>query len=83
MLSRGELSSFLTTNIAGATAVLMGVMVAGGVSGGHLNPAVSLAQFVRRKINFVQLVLYQLAQYLGAFIGALLVYVTYYGLMFQ
>jgi glycerol uptake facilitator-like aquaporin len=37
ILSRGELSTFLTINIAAATAVLMGVVVCGGVSGWQMH----------------------------------------------
>lgn len=37
----------------------------GHVSGGHLNPAVTLALFVARKISFIRMALYILAQMAG------------------
>jgi len=40
------------------------------ISGGHLNPAVSLALFVARKCSLVRAVVYMLAQTVGGFLGA-------------
>jgi glycerol uptake facilitator protein len=58
-------------------AVAFGVWVAGGVSGAHLNPAVTLAQAARRKFPWSKLPAYWAAQVLGAFVGAALVYFNY------
>jgi glycerol uptake facilitator protein len=58
-------------------AVLMGICVAGRVSGAHLNPAVTLALAVFRGFPWVKVVPYTLAQVAGAFAGAALVYVNY------
>ena len=60
-----------------ALAVMLGVYVAGGVSGAHLNPAVTLAFAVRRKFPWPKVAPYMGAQILGAFVGAALVYVVY------
>jgi glycerol uptake facilitator protein len=61
-----------------AFAVAFAVWVAGGVSGAHLNPAVTLAFAVRRKFPWRKLVPYWGAQLLGAFVGAALVYLVYH-----
>lgn len=58
---------------------MMGVYVSGGVSGGHLNPAVTFAMAVCKKLNWRKVPVYFLAQYLGAFMAAPLVYAVYYG----
>ena len=58
-------------------AVLMGICVAGRVSGGHLNPAVTLALAVFRGFPWNKVLPYSLAQIAGAFAGAALVYVNY------
>src|SRR3989449_4966140 len=58
-------------------AVLMGICVAGRVSGAHLNPAVTLAQAVFRGFPWGKVLPYMLAQVGGAFAGAALVYVNY------
>lgn len=58
-------------------AVLMGIVVAGRVSGAHLNPAVTLALAVFRGFPWRKVTPYVLAQIAGAFVGATLVYVNY------
>lgn len=61
-----------------ALAVVFGVYVAGGVSGAHINPAVTLAFAVRKAFPWKKVVPYWIAQVLGAFAGAALVYLDYY-----
>jgi glycerol uptake facilitator protein len=58
-------------------AVLMGICVAGRVSGGHLNPAVTLVLAVFRSFPWSKVIPYVLAQLAGAFAGAALVYANY------
>jgi aquaporin Z len=56
--------------------VLAVMVFAGGhVSGGHYNPAVSLAVFLRKKISFENMLFYWVAQIAGAIIAA---FVTIY-----
>jgi glycerol uptake facilitator protein len=58
--------------------VVLGVYVAGGVSGAHINPAVTLAFAVRRKFPWNKVGPYVVAQVVGAFVGAALVYALYH-----
>lgn len=58
-------------------AVVFGVYVAGGVSGAHINPAVTLAFAVRRAIPFSKVLPYWGAQLVGAFCGAAVTYSCY------
>ncbi|AEA24437.1 MIP/aquaporin family protein [Pseudonocardia benzenivorans] len=58
-------------------AVVLGVYVAGGISGAHLNPAVTLAFAVRRGFAWSRVPAYWIAQVLGAFAAAALVYALY------
>ena len=74
---------FLTATIAmGADAMgiaaILAVMIfaLGHVSGAHLNPAVTLAVFIRGKIDIMRALLYILAQVAGAFLGALVPYLV-------
>jgi glycerol uptake facilitator protein len=60
-------------------AVAFAVYVAGGVSGAHINPAVTLAFAIRRGFPWRKVPGYIAAQVVGAFLGALLVYVVYKG----
>ncbi len=61
-----------------AMAVAMAVYVAGGVSGAHINPAVTLAQAIKGNLEWKKVIPYWVAQVLGAFSGALIVYLDYY-----
>jgi glycerol uptake facilitator protein len=61
-----------------ALAVAFGIYVAGGVSGAHLNPAVTLAFAVRRRFPWPKVPSYMLSQLVGAFAGAALVYAVYH-----
>jgi hypothetical protein len=58
--------------------VVFGVYIAGGVSGAHLNPAVTLALAVRRGFSWRRVPAYWFAQFLGAFAAAALVYAVYH-----
>jgi glycerol uptake facilitator protein len=53
------------------------VYVAGGVSGAHINPAVTVAFAARRGFPWRKVPSYIAAQVIGAFLGALLVYIVY------
>lgn len=61
-----------------AMAVAFAVWVAGGVSGAHINPAVTLAFAVRRKFAWRKVLPYWVAQLVGAFVGAALVFLVYF-----
>jgi len=77
VLSAQVNGSYLSINLGWGLAVVMGVYVAGGVSGAHLNPAVTLALAVHRGFPWRKVLPYSAAQVAGAFVGALVTYVTY------
>ncbi|TMS35888.1 hypothetical protein L596_003180 [Steinernema carpocapsae] len=52
-------------------------MTAAQLSGGHLNPAISLMMFTTNKICAKTFVVYCIAQTIGAFLGAMLTYFFY------
>ena len=60
-----------------ALAVTFGVYVAGGISGAHINPAVTLAFAIRRGFKWSKVIPYWIAQLAGAFTGAALVLLVY------
>jgi len=77
VLSKQTAGSALSINIAWGLAVTMGCYVAAGVSGAHLNPAVTLAAAVHRKFPWAKVLPYVIAQFAGAFVASAVVYVTY------
>ena len=48
----------------------------GHISGGHINPAVTAAMLVTRKISLAKAIFYVLAQCLGAVVGAAVLYLV-------
>jgi glycerol uptake facilitator protein len=59
-------------------AVVFGVYVAGGISGAHINPAVTLGFAARGHFPWKKVLPYWAAQVLGAFIAAAIVYAAYH-----
>lgn len=71
-------NTFLSLQLAWGLSVALAVWMSFGVSGGHINPAVTLALAVVGRLKWIKVPIYWLAQYLGAFFGAACVYLVYY-----
>jgi glycerol uptake facilitator protein len=78
VLGGGKTGEYLSINLGWGLAVTMGAYVAGGVSGAHLNPAVTLALALHRGFPWAKVVPYCAAQFAGAFAASALVYATYH-----
>jgi glycerol uptake facilitator protein len=63
--------------IAWGLAVTMAIYATGSVSGTHANPAVTLALALYRKFSWAKVIPYCIAQVVGGFLGAALVYALY------
>jgi glycerol uptake facilitator protein len=61
-----------------AMAVTFGVYVAGGITGAHINPAVTLAFAVKGAFPWRRVPAFWAAQVVGAFVGAALVFLVYH-----
>lgn len=62
---------------AWGVAVMLGVAISGGVSGGHINPAVTVAFATLGKFPWRKVGHYVLAQHLGAFVASAVLFVEY------
>jgi glycerol uptake facilitator protein len=73
----GTAYNWNTITIGWAFAVIIAVYVSAGVSGAHLNPAVTVAMAAKRGFPWSKVLPYIGAQMIGAFLGALGVYLCY------
>jgi len=78
VLSKQTAGSYLSINIAWGLAVTMGCYVSAGVTGAHLNPAVTLALAAHRRFPWAKVAPYAAAQLAGAFLASAVVYATYH-----
>ncbi|WP_300799267.1 MIP/aquaporin family protein [uncultured Alistipes sp.] len=75
--SKGENGGWVVITLAWGLAVMLGVFIAGPYSGAHLNPAVTLGLAAAKTFSWSLVVPYIIAQMLGGFVGAVLVYAFY------
>ena len=77
ILSDGAAGSPLSIHLSWGLAVTMGIYASAGVSGAHLNPAVTVAFAAFRGFPWRKTPAYILAQLAGAFAGAAVTFLTY------
>ncbi|GHH75359.1 putative glycerol uptake facilitator protein [Streptomyces sulfonofaciens] len=77
--SKAQNAGWLAITFGWGFAVLTGAYVAGGVSGAHLNPAVTIGLAIEGGTKWSDVPLYLGSELLGAIIGAVLVWLAYYG----
>ena len=73
----GHNGGLIVITFGWAMGVFVGVYVASPVSGGHLNPAVTIGLAALGKFEWAKVPLYITTQLLGAMIGSFLVWLTY------
>ncbi|GMT16635.1 hypothetical protein PFISCL1PPCAC_7932 [Pristionchus fissidentatus] len=71
-------NDMIGVNVGFALAIAFGVAVCAKLSGGHINPAVSLMFLSFKQLAPVRFVLYFIVQLLGAFCGAALTWAIYH-----
>ena len=77
--SKARNAGWLAITFGWGFAVLTGAYIAAPLSGAHLNPAVTLGARHQGRHEWSNVPLYLAGQLLGAMIGAVLVWVAYYG----
>ncbi|KAF3850967.1 hypothetical protein F7725_012739 [Dissostichus mawsoni] len=78
VLSGGSHGMFLTVNFAFGFAAMLGILVCGQISGGHLNPAVTFAMCLLGRERWRKFPMYFLFQTIGAYFGAAIIFGMYY-----
>lgn len=75
--TKGNNSGWIVITTAWALAVFVGAYSVAAVSGAHLNPAVTIGLAVAGKFAWANVFPYIIAQFIGAFLGATLVWLHY------
>ncbi|MDP9269781.1 MAG: aquaporin family protein [Chloroflexota bacterium] len=75
--SKAQNAGWIVITFGWGLAVMTGIYIAGPVSGAHLNPAVTLGLAVIGKTPWDQVPTYIAGEFVGAFLGAVIVYLAY------
>ena len=75
--TKAQNSGWMVITTGWALAVAMGVYAVGRISGAHLNPAITLGLALIGRFSWSAVPLYIAAQFLGAFLGAAVVWLAY------
>lgn len=77
-LGQGQYGGWHSIAAGWGLSVMMGVHVCGNVSGGHINPAVSMAMMLLGKLTWKMFIVYALMQYLASIVASACVYAVYH-----
>ena len=75
--TKGNNGGWIVITFGWGIAVFVGACIANEASGAHLNPALTIAMYTLQKVTADVALGYILAQFLGAMLGAALVYLHY------
>ena len=75
--TKGNNSGWIVITLGWSMAVFVGVYIAAASSGAHLNPAVTIALAAAEKFDWALVPTYIAGQFVGAMLGAFLVWVAY------
>ncbi|NWR88631.1 AQP7 protein, partial [Furnarius figulus] len=83
VLGKGLTGQYLSINLAFGIGVTLGIHASGGISGGHLNAAISIMEWILGKFDWRHLSAYLIGQFLGSFLAAATVFALYYDTLYD
>ncbi|KAM8872795.1 aquaporin-3-like [Synchiropus picturatus] len=78
VLSGASHGTFLSVNFAFGCGATLGILATGGISGGHLNPAVTFTLCLLGREPWRKFPLFFVFQTFGAFLGAMIIHFMYF-----
>ncbi|XP_017674566.1 PREDICTED: aquaporin-7-like isoform X2 [Lepidothrix coronata] len=83
VLGKGNTGQYLSINMAFGIGVTLGIHASGGVSGGHLNAAITIMEYILGNLSWKKLIAYLTGQFLGSFTAAATVFGLYYDALYD
>ncbi|XP_062984407.1 aquaporin-7-like [Elgaria multicarinata webbii] len=78
VLGKKNFGEYLSINLGFGFGVMLGVHMAGGISGAHMNASITFANCVTGRLPWRKLPAYVIGQFLGSFAASSVVFVLYY-----
>jgi glycerol uptake facilitator protein len=75
--SKAQNAGWIVITFGWGLAVAVAVYAVGSISGAHINPAITLGSLLTGAIDLPTAIYYWIAQFIGAFIGAIIVWLGY------
>jgi glycerol uptake facilitator protein len=79
----GGLSGLGQVGMVSGVAIMLAIYIFGGVSGAHINPAVTLALAFWRKFNWLHVAPYIFSQLAGAFLAPMVLFFLFFGFLHE
>ncbi|KAJ7425552.1 Aquaporin-7 [Pitangus sulphuratus] len=83
VLGKGNTGHYLSINMAFGIGVTLGIHASGGISGGHLNAAITITEWILGNLSWKRLTAYMIGQFLGSFLAAATVFGLYYDVLYD
>ncbi|XP_060136367.1 aquaporin-7 [Zootoca vivipara] len=78
VIGRNSYGDFLSINLGFGFGVMLGIHVAGGISGAHMNAAITFANCVVGNLPWYKLPAYVIGQFVGSFLASAITFALYY-----
>ncbi|CAK4085201.1 unnamed protein product [Aphanomyces euteiches] len=78
VLGENKKGDYLASALGAGIAVMLGIHTAGGISGAHLNPSISIAMAFYGRFPWRKVPYYAVSQFIGAILGSLVAYIIFY-----